>query len=54
MFVGYAPVAAPRFAVSVVVEHGGSGSRSAAPVARDLLLHALTNDTVPARSGNSA
>lgn len=36
LFVGYAPVYNPRFAVSVVVEHGG-GSGAAAPVARDVL-----------------
>ena len=30
--------AAPRFAVSVIVEHGGSGSTAAAPIARDVLL----------------
>ncbi len=38
LFVGYAPVHNPRFVVSVVVEHGGSGSGSAAPIARDVLL----------------
>ncbi len=37
-FVGFAPVDAPRYAVAVVVEHGGSGSKAAAPVARDILL----------------
>jgi len=36
-FVGYAPVNAPRFAIAVVIEHGGSGSKAAAPVARDIL-----------------
>lgn len=40
LFVGYAPVKKPRFACAVVVEHGGSGSGSAAPVAKDLLLQA--------------
>jgi len=40
LFVGYAPWNRPRFAVSVVVEHGMSGGRAAAPIARDLLLHA--------------
>jgi len=38
LFVGYAPVHAPRYAVAVVVEHGGGGSTKAAPIARDLLL----------------
>ena len=37
LFVGFAPVDAPRYAVSVVVEHGGGGSAVAAPIARDLL-----------------
>jgi penicillin-binding protein 2 len=38
LFVGYAPVSAPRYSVAVIVEHGGSGSRSAAPMAHDILL----------------
>ena len=37
MFAGYAPVAAPQWAVAVVIEHGGSGARTAAPYARDFL-----------------
>ncbi len=37
LFVGYAPVDRPRYAVAVVVEHGGSGARAAAPIARDVL-----------------
>lgn len=37
LFVGYAPVDSPRFAVSVVVEHGGGGSSTAAPIAHDVL-----------------
>ncbi|MCP5368530.1 MAG: penicillin-binding protein 2 [Hyphomicrobiales bacterium] len=37
LFVGYAPVEAPRYAVAVVVEHGGSGSKAAAPIASDVL-----------------
>ncbi|MDH5187400.1 MAG: penicillin-binding protein 2 [Rhodospirillaceae bacterium] len=40
LFVGFGPVENPRFAVSVVVEHGGSGSGAAAPLARDILLEA--------------
>lgn len=47
LYVGYAPFDAPRFACSVVVEHGGGGAAVAAPIARDLLLRALTGD-VPA------
>lgn len=40
LFVGYAPADNPRYVVSVVVEHGGSGSGAAAPLARDMLMAA--------------
>jgi penicillin-binding protein 2 len=40
LFVAFAPVAAPRYACAVVVEHGGSGSKAAAPIARDILYEA--------------
>ena len=40
LFVGFAPLDNPRYAVSVVVEHGGGGSKAAAPIARDILLQA--------------
>ncbi len=44
LFVGYAPYNDPRYAVSVIVEHGGSGSSTAAPIARDLLQETLRLD----------
>jgi penicillin-binding protein 2 len=47
LFVGYAPADAPRYAVSVVVEHGGGGSAVAAPVARDAILRALSDGLPP-------
>lgn len=37
LFIAYAPLNNPRFAVSVVVEHGGGGSSVAAPIASDVL-----------------
>lgn len=37
LFVGYAPFMDPKYAISVVVEHGGSGSSSAAPIAKKIL-----------------
>jgi penicillin-binding protein 2 len=51
LFVAFAPVAAPRYAVSVVVEHGGGGAAVAAPIARDILIEAQTRarDRVLAR-----
>ena len=44
LFVGYAPIHAPRYVCSVVVEHGVGGSRAAAPIAKELLLRAQTRD----------
>jgi len=38
LFVAFAPFETPRYALAVVVEHGGSGSKAAAPVARDIML----------------
>ena len=37
LFVCFAPSANPRFAASVVIEHGLGGARAAAPVAKDVL-----------------
>ena len=36
LFVGYAPTESPQIAIALVVEQGGSGSGSAAPVARKI------------------
>ncbi|MEZ6121688.1 MAG: penicillin-binding transpeptidase domain-containing protein [Planctomycetaceae bacterium] len=36
-FAGYVPATAPRYAVVVVLEHGGSGSRAAGPIAREII-----------------
>ncbi|MCZ6454694.1 MAG: penicillin-binding protein 2 [Alphaproteobacteria bacterium] len=44
LFVGFAPVEAPRYAVAVVVEHGGGGSSVAAPIARDMMIETLKRD----------
>ena len=37
LFVCFAPSANPRYAASVVIEHGLGGARAAAPVAKDVL-----------------
>lgn len=39
LFVCFAPVGAPRYAASVVIEHGLGGARAAAPVAKDFLTY---------------
>ncbi|MCW1934437.1 penicillin-binding protein 2 [Pararhodobacter zhoushanensis] len=47
LFVCYAPESAPRYAVSIVVEHGGGGSSAAAPIARDIILAAQNGGLPP-------
>lgn len=37
IFVGFAPFDKPKYAISVLVEHGGAGSAAAAPVGRDVM-----------------
>ena len=37
LFIAFAPYKDPKYAISVVVEHGGSGSSSAAPVAKKVI-----------------
>ncbi len=46
LFVGFAPIEAPRIAILTLVEHGGSGGGVAAPVARRV-LDAYLNDIEP-------
>ena len=48
LFVAFAPYKNPRYAISVVVEHGGSGSSAAAPIASDILDFMLASDGVSA------
>lgn len=47
LFLNFAPYDKPRIAVAVVVEHGGGGSATAAPIARDITLQALYNGAPP-------
>ena len=41
LFVAFAPYKDPRYSISVLVEHGGSGSRSAAPIAKKVIKKVL-------------
>ena len=36
LFIGFAPAAEPVIALAVVIENGGSGSKTAAPVAKKI------------------
>jgi len=44
LFVSYAPYQNPRYAIAVVVEHGGGGSSTAAPIASAVMRHLFTAD----------
>ena len=44
LFIGYAPADRPKYAVAVVVEHGGGGSTAAARPARDILRDLIVRD----------
>jgi len=49
LYVAYGPYINPRYALSIIVEHGGSGSKAAAPIAKKLFKliidrHDLRND----------
>jgi penicillin-binding protein 2 len=44
LFVAYAPYDAPRYALSVVVEHGNAGAAVAGPIARDIMMDVLQRD----------
>ena len=44
MFIAFAPYDPPKYAISVVVEHGGSGSKAAAPVAKKVIKKVLERD----------
>jgi len=37
LFTAFAPFENPRYALAVVIEHGGSGSSGAAPLAKPLI-----------------
>ncbi len=52
LFVAFAPADNPRYAVSVIIEHGGSGGKVAGPVARDIMKMLLIRD--PARQVSQA
>jgi penicillin-binding protein 2 len=43
-FVAFAPYDDPRYAISVLVEHGGFGAQAAAPRAREIMRVALLKD----------
>ncbi len=45
LFIAFAPVELPKIALAIVIENGGSGSSTAAPIARQLLDHYLLDES---------
>ena len=41
LFIAFAPFKKPRYAISIVVEHGGAGSTEAAPIAKKIIKKVL-------------
>jgi len=54
LFVSFAPYDNPRYAVALLVEHGGGGSTAAAPIARDVMAQALAGGEPPLAAYPSA
>ena len=52
LFIAYAPVSDPKYAISVVVEHGGSGSKAAAPIAKQVIKKVLERDVLRKSANN--
>ena len=44
LYVAYGPYKNPRYALSIIVEHGGSGSKAAAPMAKKLFKLIIDRD----------
>ncbi len=54
LFVAFAPVSDPKYAISVVVEHGGTGSGAAAPIAKKVIKKVLERDDLREKFENLA
>jgi penicillin-binding protein 2 len=44
LFVAYAPVVKPKYAIATIVEHGGGGGSTAAPLSREILDLVMQRD----------
>ena len=52
LFVAYGPYKNPRYALSIIAEHGGSGSKAAAPMAKKLFKLIIDRDTLREKQSN--
>ena len=44
LYIAFGPYKNPRYSLSIIVEHGGSGSRAAAPIAKELFKLIIDRD----------
>ena len=51
-FVAFAPVEDPKYAISVLVEHGGSGSSAAAPIAKKVIKKVIERHKIRTAQAN--
>ena len=54
LFIAFAPVGNPQYAISVVVEHGGTGSSSAAPIAKKVIKKVLERHSLRSSINNDS
>jgi len=52
LYVAYGPYKNPRYALSIIVEHGGSGSKAAAPMAKELFKLIIDRDDLRKKQSN--
>ena len=52
LFIAFAPVKDPKYAISVVVEHGGTGSKAAAPIAKKVIKKVLERHSLRQAANN--
>ena len=53
LYIAFAPYHDPKYAISVVIEHGGSGSKAAAPIAKKVIKKVLERDKIRSANTNS-
>ncbi|MDA7637749.1 penicillin-binding protein 2 [Candidatus Pelagibacter sp.] len=52
LYIAYGPYVNPRYAISIIVEHGGSGSKAAAPMAKELFKLIIDRDGLREKQSN--
>ena len=52
LFIAFAPYDNPKYAISVLVEHGGSGSSAAAPIAKKVIKKVIERDDLRIKQKN--